>query len=571
MIRESFSPEERKRMDDVVQKWELFHDSQIQRRNPSDLKVCYLGQSNPLNDLQLLVQKGVLCRNVWVVAEDFKTKMRIWNSISQTELRNIRLYASNFFSFLKDFKGQFDIIFFDPCASLATKNALKLIGHVFHYNNLTSLGAFITVFSFPAQKHPVEHDDLSGTFVLDNESEGKENNTKKESESSLELAHEDDSFHSFVVSEEEGRRAKFVFEQYLRYRVSQFDAKFLSKRSDEENYGDYITYQIIDSASLFVPVERMLTATKNTVWEEIFVNKGDFLKEILLPNLEKLAHAKETGKSLEEQSLVPGEVSALKTVQEETDEESHLQEIHADEGLHLQEIHAVLKSADRPNSLGKTWVDEIFPDWKTSHLNEYDISLLPLTPLMFSSHEFIKDYFNSDFKEKCLDPLEHSKSGSLHGPCTECLVANLIYGQLANPSFPVVNKLLRLRYTSKGNEVFSDVFIFDKCEYVYDPFPTVEDACYSISEPLLQMAYRMALDVLKEHLASVSKSLFQFCHQVGSGVGPPDSQFCLPERLVVEEKAVSSGEAAFCSDPERDKEMLLTKEEDNKGACEQDL
>ena len=569
MIPERFPPEERKRMDDVVQKWELFHDSQIQRRKPSDLKVCYLGQSNPLNDLQLLVQKGVLCRNVWVVAEDFKTKMRIWNSISQTELRNIRLYVSDFFSFLKDFKGQFDIIFFDPCASLATKNALKLIGHVFHYNNLTSLGAFITVFSFPAHKHPVEHDDLSGALVLDNESEGKENNTKKESESSLELAHEDDSFHSFVVSEDEGRRAKFVVEQYLRYRVSQFDAKFLSKRNDEENYGDYITYQIIDSASLFVPVERMLTATKNTVWEEIFVNKGDFLKEILLPNLEKLAHAKETGKSPEEQSLVPGEVSALKTVQEETDEESHLQEIHADEESHLQEIHAVLKSADRPNSLCKTWVDEIFPDWKTSCLNEYDISLLPLTPLMFSSHEFIKDYFNSDFKEKCLDPLEHSKSGSLHGPCTECLVANLIYGQLANPSFPVVNKLLRLRYTSKGNEVFSDVFIFDKCEYVYDPFPTVEDACYSISEPLLQMAYRMALDVLKEHLASVSKSLFQFCHQVGSGVGSPDSQFCLPERLVMEEKAVLSGKAAFCSDPERDKEMLLTKEEENKGACEQ--
>ena len=569
MIPERFPPEERKRMDDVVQKWELFHDSQIQRRKPSDLKVCFLGQSNPLNDVQLLVQKGVLCRNVWVVAEDFKTKMRIWNSISQTELRNIRLYASDFFSFLKDFKGQFDIICFDPCASLATKNALKLIGHVFHYNNLTSLGAFITVFSFPAHKHPVEHDDLSGALVLDNESEGKENNTKKESESSLELAHEDDSFHSFVVSEDEGRRAKFVVEQYLRYRVSQFDAKFLSKRNDEENYGDYITYQIIDSASLFVPVERMLTATKNTVWEEIFVNKGDFLKEILLPNLEKLAHAKETGKSPEEQSLVPGEVSALKTVQEETDEESHLQEIHADEESHLQEIHAVLKSADRSNSLCKTWVDEIFPDWKTSCLNEYDISLLPLTPLMFSSHEFIKDYFNSDFKEKCLEPLEHSKSGSLHGPCTECLVANLIYGQLANPSFPVVDKLLRLRYTSKGNDIFSDVFIFDKCEYVYDPFPTVEDACYSISEPLLQMAYRMALDVLKERLASVSKSLFQFCHQVGSGFGPPDSRFCLPERLVVEEKAVSSGEAAFCSDPERDKEMLLTKEEENKGACEQ--
>ena len=32
----------------------------------------------------------------------------------------------------------------------------------------------------------------------------------------------------------------------------------------------------------------------------------------------------------------------------------------------------------------------------------------------------------------------------------------------------------------------------------------------------------------------------------------------------MEEEAVSSGEAAFCSDPDQDKEMLLTKEEDNK-------
>ena len=526
MIPESFSAEQIKRMGDVVKEWELFHDSQIERRKPSDLKVCYLGESNLLNDLQLLIQKGVLCRNVWVVAKDSNTKMKIWNSVSRTGLRNVRLYASDFLSFLKDFKGQFDIIYFDPCASLAKESALKLIRYVFYYNKLTSLGAFITVFSFPPHKSPVEHDE--------------ENNAKKESESSLELAHEDDSSRS--LPGEEGKRAKFVFEQYLRYRVSQFDAKFLSKRNDKENYGDYITFKIIDSASLVVPVERMLTATKNTVWKEIFINKGGFLDEILLPHLGKLAQAKVTAQLLGEQSQVSGELSTLKTVQEETDGESH-----------LQMIHAVLKSPDRSNSLCKTWVDEIFPDWKTAPLNRYDISLLPLTPLMFSSHKFIRDYSNSDFKEKCLDSLECSKSGSLHGPCTECLVANLLYGQLANPSFPVVDKLLRLRYTSKGNEVFSHVFIFDKCEYVYDQFPTIEGACYSISEPLLQMAYRMALHGLKEHLGSVSKSLFQFCDKVGSGL----------ERHQAEEKAIPSGKADPRSDPHREGEMLLRKEEDN--------
>lgn len=66
----------------------------------------------------------------------------------------------------------------------------------------------------------MKRDSLSGDDVLGNESEGNENNTKKESESSLELAHEDDSFRSFVVSDEEGERAKFVFKQYLRHSVS---------------------------------------------------------------------------------------------------------------------------------------------------------------------------------------------------------------------------------------------------------------------------------------------------------------------------------------------------------------
>ena len=49
--RERFSSEQIERMENEIKKWELFHDNQIQRRKPSDLRVCYLGESNLLNNL----------------------------------------------------------------------------------------------------------------------------------------------------------------------------------------------------------------------------------------------------------------------------------------------------------------------------------------------------------------------------------------------------------------------------------------------------------------------------------------------------------------------------------------
>lgn len=523
ILSETFSYEQKQRMENEVHEWERFHDSQIQTRKASDLRVCCLGSkvSDLVNFLQLLIGNGVLCWNVWVVVKDSESLREVGESLSQSGLRNVKLREDDFLSFLKDFEGQFDIIYFDPCASLAKENTLKVIGYVFYYNRLTSPGALITTFLFPPLKQRVEHihDEENIPTKLTHENEREEKRRRKK--------------------EQEGKAAKFLFDQYLKYRAPQFDARSLSETIDEEKYGDYITYQVIDSAFLFVPVERMLLSTKPRVWAEIFDNAGDILEEILLPNLKDIA--KGTGKSTVGQSQA-GE-------------------------FHLQHISSVSKSAEASSFLGKTWVDEIFPNRRNSCLQKYDISLLLLTPLLFSSHEFISKCSKSQFKSTCLDPISQcfpdcSKSGSLHSkvpcPCTGCLVANLLYGQLANPSFPVINKLLRVKY----NKIFSDVFIFDKCKYVYDQFPTIEGACHSISEPMLQMVYRMALDGLRKHLASVSSSLFQFCYPVFSGdlCSPDDFLLHLPKRQVPEVECLHSNEAAAHLDSVQKVESQLTKE-----------
>ena len=123
--------------------------------------MCYLAYDNPTNDLKVLLDYGILPQNVWAVQEDEKKLKEACESITNSNLRNVRLFKGNILIFLKDFEGQFDIIYFDACGTLDASDAngaldafdacstlpapeqetLKSIGYVFLYNKLTSPGA----------------------------------------------------------------------------------------------------------------------------------------------------------------------------------------------------------------------------------------------------------------------------------------------------------------------------------------------------------------------------------------------------------------------------------------------
>ena len=148
-----FNPEQRQDIEREIEQWELFHDSQIQTRKPSDLRVCCLAGDNPINDLEVVTDHGVLTQNVWAIDKDSQTLKKVWESVNRSKLRNVRLFKGYILNFLKDFEGQFDIIYYDACGALPSKkqNTLKFIGHVFLYNKLASPGALITNFSFPPE------------------------------------------------------------------------------------------------------------------------------------------------------------------------------------------------------------------------------------------------------------------------------------------------------------------------------------------------------------------------------------------------------------------------------------
>ncbi|XP_015772640.1 PREDICTED: uncharacterized protein LOC107350903 isoform X2 [Acropora digitifera] len=518
-----FTEEDRREIEEAIGNWELLHDSQFQTRKPSDLRVCYLGGDNPINYLKVLVANGVLCQNVWAIVKDAKTLAKAWNAIKNSQWRNAKLFNGDILTFLRDFPGQFDIIYFDACGTLpaAKQNTLKVIGYVFLYDKLTSPGALITNFSFPPQETQQENSASS---------QGKR---------------------------EEREMINFLVKEYMKYRLCnvlvddnspESNAEYLSKRSNEDNYGDYVSYQVIDSAYSIIPAQRMLLSKGKSLRGQIFVDKQVFLQDIHSyfssdgENATKGTKEKSTETTrYEKLAALREKLKNLKAFQVDTTERLF---------LYLKKMAENLSVHEQSNSLCKAWVAEIFPDWRAEpSLKKEKLPSMLLTPILSSSLTHIIRFCNDDSVSKCLGPLLKAIDENMVPSCCDLatpeqairLVVGLLYGQMAYPSFPVMDKLFRLRYTAKKRQMFADVFVFDKCRYLYDQFPTVDCACFAIEELKQQFLVRMVVDGLRKHLRGICKEdLFRFCHvanidEIMKGeVSFSDSEGSIPERQKIE-------------------------------------
>ena len=456
-----------------VEQWKRFHESQIQTRTPSDLRVCYLGGDNPVNDLKVFVEHGVLCQNVWAIEKDKKTLEKAWKSIKDSNLRNVRMFKGDIRHFLKEFEGQFDIIYYDACGPLPSwkQNTLQVIGYVFLYNKLTSPGALITNFSFPPK---------SEENVVAQASDEEEDVNK-------------------LPSDEQREQINFLAQEYLKNRLvntlltfEEYESidEFLESNADEDNYSDYITYQVIDTAYLLVPAFRMLSSTDESLWDQIFVKKKRFLDE--LKSYESYANL---GRSTEAKCKRHCKQAAKKSL--------------------YRRIGSAF-SVSYANDFCNAWNDQIFPDWKSGSITKkYNISSLLSTPLIWSNNIFIHRFSNKACKERCFGPFLdflHDKSEKKTVYYKACLlITGLLCGQLACPSFPVLNKLMHLRYTARKRQMFCDVFIFDKCRYVYEQFPSVDCAFFAMEEKKQQMVICMAVACLRNHLENICKDFFHNC------------------------------------------------------------
>lgn len=507
-VQRCFSEEERNKIEKEITNWELLHDSRVGTKKPSDLRVLYLSGHNPVNDLEVLIQNGVLPQNVWGIEKDSKTFSGGLDAIKKsTKLESFNFGIANcdMRAFLKDFgEGPFDIIYFDACGALPSprQNTLKVVGEVFLYDKLTSPGALITNFSFPPEQstHP---DDAAN-------------------------------LHS---SDEERKEITSLAAKYLNHRLPQ--AEFGDK-TDEEVFSEFLTTQVADSACLFAPALKMLNQSqRKSLMDQSYVSRNNFLRDVNSYDLN----------SSEPPPPPPGIddiKEILTTPSQERLKSPQLKNLCEQDAkiFSLQEIGSSLNSEAANDKHCKTWVDEIFPDWRSlSCLKNKHISSLILTSLLGSSLPFILRFGNEDMM-KCLqtlfegDNLLFPSSLRSEADISEAVssLGGLLYEKTVQPSFLVINKQLRCTYIAKDRQMFTDVFVFDKCRYVYDQLPTVFCLPFSVKKKQQLVTFRMAVDGLRKHLRSICWGhLYKYCSvsSMNSLVDGGPNNLCFPKRLQI--------------------------------------
>ena len=382
-------------------------------------------------------------------------------------MRNIRLFKGDLLTYLKDLEGQFDIIYFDACGTLPSpkQNTLKTIGYIFLYNKLVSPGALITNFSFPPE--------MKQAGMADN------------------------------VHEPERKSFEHITREYLQYRLwntihqhygsyEELRKAKIDCKSVDENYGDFVTFQVIDSAYLYIPAYRMLSSEKQSLWDQLFKKRKEFLTGV---------KEADWSQGLEGDPLL------------------EKYNMHDNQVIKSTCLHRVSTSIENCTSCipCKTWVNEIFPNWKSSEMKKEKLFSLILTHLLSHNSAFIEVFGNKELLKHFQEGHTNSSKFMFCDPPREedylCLTVGLLYGQMAYPSFPVINKSLRLKYTAKDRQMFSDVFIFDKCRYLYENFPSIHFCEFAMKELWQQMVFRMVADGLRKHIAYVYNDVFTwFCN-----------------------------------------------------------
>lgn len=476
----NWSSETIQSMNESLKDWEQYRDSKILATGAGDLRVLSLGGDDPTKDIKVLTENGVSARRIWITEKKNRDFQKGKEAVRGSSFSEVKLVKINLLTFLEEDRGEpFDIINIDTCGSLPAESqeTLRIIGRIFQLNKLASPGALITNFSFPPKE-------LAGC--------------------------------------EERQQIAYIAREYLKNKIKDitgcYNDVFWSQKTDEEIYSDYVTIQVIDSASFFIPAQRMFLSSNK--WSDIFEPTNFFFKEVS-------KHPPHSVGSTSEVSEGCTNSSKQDAGMERNIGCNDCEELY--NNFYLSKISLAMEVEKDKNRFCTAWLDEVFPSL-TANLKKIKVSSLVLTALLFSSTNFFLKFANYNFKQ-CIKSLKHSED--------KTLIAGLLYGLSAEPSYPVLDKLRRLYYTEeKQRQMFCDVFIFDRCRYLFELFPfvhTVEQFCDK-KENVFLIA-KMILDGMEKHLKCIcKKDLFNVNLRCQFGLDETDTivkELPLPKRKEV--------------------------------------
>ncbi|NER79220.1 MAG: class I SAM-dependent methyltransferase [Leptolyngbya sp. SIO1D8] len=441
---------------ETIVRWESFYDSITQRRRPENLKVAYLSGPNPENDLQELMNFGVLPENVWAFETDPSTyEDAVWSTLG-SEFPFLKLIKGNISQFFNASPQKFDIIYLDFCGPFPSGNkkqkTLATIASILTHHAINSPGVLITNFSLPNKKQDGKGLDVLTKLVA----------SYLYPKSFLET--KDSQSENFT----EGPIASdYKFDDWLSEVRANMDFY----------YGQYITRLLIDLASIIVPYDNF--PRKSGLFEQFFNLKDKAELKNMVNNLYHFSEDESGGSIIIDHDLFP----ILWTIAS----------LHKSRNFNDQNY---------PQLIYQDAEYEKFCNLFLRQLSFKDKEKEVIENLEFL-HFLLSDF--SDFRQASFysDKLKNLAQRPWHFEmpifCDLVLfhqIKELLFRQLAVPYHVNIERTKRWTYLAKETRMFMDMTVLDECRYVYDWMPTIDMIEAGMDSIDRQLCYRFALDAL---------------------------------------------------------------------------
>lgn len=227
--------------------WEEFHDSFLGQKKPSELTVCYLSGSQPMNDFEVLVESGIHPHNIWAFEVDKGTYNNALNNIDSSDFPMLKLHKGSIEQFFVTTPKKFDIVYLDFCGSIpSTQHTTRIIASLFKHQRLNSPGALITNIALPDISKPSElnkYAELVSSYL----------------------------FSKDYLEGENGQPIENTirnFEEFKKEVINNF----------EGFYSQFITRQILDISTIITPWVRLATSS---LWNKYFKSKPNEISKSL--------------------------------------------------------------------------------------------------------------------------------------------------------------------------------------------------------------------------------------------------------------------------------------------------
>lgn len=460
--------------DETITRWENFYDSIVGKKKPSDLKVAYLCGPNPLNDLQIMVNLGILPENVWAFELNTEFYKKAVEKTLFSEFHYLKIINGKIETFFEHTPIKFDIIYFDACGPFPSKKqkTLQTIISIFKNHKLNSPGALITNFSLPSKEQdPGTWKDLVplvGTYLYPKP-----------------FIETGDSKHNST----EG-----PYDKYCDDDCSQIKGKWLTEvdKNLDNYYGQYITRLISDIATIIVPYQRL-------------INNKEFLK-IFFKDVFKDNY--KLNEKFEE------EIKLFTEIEEFLDEDGEMDykggNIYGDLGM--SSILLSIFEIDK-NFKNTKLCELLIKELSISNNKESFVTNLKIAYYLLNQGLNEVDYYSDALKNLH----DNWKDFSRHYLCDVFLfhqLKELLVTQITVPYFLNIDKTKRWTYKAKETQMYTDLLIFDECRYIFDWMPTINMLENNLNNKNIELSYRLILDAVAKHLHNYNNDIFYGTHAI---------------------------------------------------------